>query len=140
MKTPPQSIPGLALGLMLALAGCSTAPTASGDATGASSSTGPSAAAAAALATSSPECLARKIQPGPPLQPGAIPEAVLGQRQNGLVAIRYDLQDGRPVNVRVVSSTPPGLYDAPALEHAQRFRDPARNTVSGCVMTVDIRF
>ncbi len=119
----------------LVLASCATAPAGPGG--GAS----PGAAAGAApLTQSSADCLARNIKPGPPLQAGSIPEAVLRQRQNGSVAIRYDLANGTPQNVKVVASTPPGLYDGPALEHAAKFRDPGRNTVAGCVMTVDVKF
>jgi hypothetical protein len=70
----------------------------------------------------------------------AIPEAVLKKAQSGSVALRYDVVAGAAQNVVVVASSPPGLYDAAALQHAARYREPTGTTVRGCVMTIDIKF
>ena len=91
-------------------------------------------------ALSSPECLAANLKPSDPFPPSAIPEAILKKAQSGLVAMRYDVVAGKAQNVFVVASNPPGLYDSYALQHANRYREPSGKTVSGCVMTIDIKF
>ena len=91
-------------------------------------------------ALSSPECLAANLKPSDPFTPSAIPEAILKKAQSGLVAMRYDVVAGKAQNVSVVASNPPGLYDSYALQHANRYREPSGKTVSGCVMTIDIKF
>lgn len=118
------------------LAACASAPP--GDRPGASAAG--SSPAGASLLHSSPECLAKNLRPGEPFPASAIPEAAAARRQSGSVAIRYDVVDGVAQNLVVVASTPPGLYDAAALEHAARYREPTRTTVRGCVMNIDVRF
>jgi hypothetical protein len=104
----------------------------SAQATGANSST--------QQTMSSPECVARNLKPGEPFPVAAIPEAVLKKAQSGSVALRYDVVAGAAQNVVVVASSPPGVYDAAALQHAARYREPTGTTVRGCVMTIDIKF
>ena len=94
----------------------------------------------ASQAQSSPECLAANLKPSDPFPPSAIPEAILKKAQSGLVAMRYDVVAGKAQNISVVASNPPGLYDSYALQHANRYREPSGKTVSGCVMTIDIKF
>ena len=89
---------------------------------------------------SSPECLAAKLQSGEPLPASAIPQAALDKRQSGSVAIRYDVIAGVARNLVVVSSEPAGLYDAVALNHAARYRDPGKTTVHGCVTIIEVKF
>lgn len=96
--------------------------------------------ARASLPQSSPECLAAKLKPSEPFTAAAIPPEVLKRAQNGWVAIRYDVIAGKAQNLAVVGSQPAGLYDAAALAHAARYREPAGTTVRGCIMTIDIRF
>ncbi|MDP3222413.1 MAG: hypothetical protein Q8M96_04680 [Rubrivivax sp.] len=121
----------LALTLALVLGACATQT---------SEPYKPLAEAQAKLPQSSPECLAKKIKAGDPLPASAIPEATLQKRQSGWVAMRYDLTAGKPQNIEIVASHPAGLYDAPALEHAARYRDPAGTTVRGCVMSIEVKF
>ena len=64
----------------------------------------------------------------------------MAKRQSGFVAIRYDVADGVAQNLELVGSSPPGLYDAAAMQHAARYRDPGRTTVRGCVMIIDVKF
>jgi hypothetical protein len=117
----------------------STAP--DNDQTGAQSPTvGAAAHTGAQPVMSSPECMARKLKPGDPFPVSAIPEALLKKAQSGSVAMRYDVIAGVAQNIVVVASSPPGVYDAPALQHAARYRDPTGSTVRGCVMTIDIKF
>jgi hypothetical protein len=89
---------------------------------------------------SSPECLAAKLRPGEPFPASAIPQAALAQRLSGWVAIRYDVLGGAAQNLVVVGSNPAGLYDAAALQHAARYRDPGKNNVRGCVTTIEVVF
>ncbi len=92
------------------------------------------------LPFSSPECLAAKLPPGEPFPASAIPSAALANRQNGLVAIRYDVIAGVAQNLQVVSSSPAGLYDAAAVQHAAKYRGPVSSTVRGCVTAIEIKF
>jgi hypothetical protein len=94
----------------------------------------------AKLPHSSPECLAKKLKPADPFPASAIPPEAMAKRQSGFVAIRYDVADGVAQNLELVGSSPPGLYDAAAMQHAARYRDPGRTTVRGCVMIIDIKF
>jgi hypothetical protein len=89
---------------------------------------------------SSPECLASKLRPADPFPASAIPPDAMAKRQSGFVAIRYDVADGVAQNLELVGSSPPGLYDAAAMQHAARYRDPGRTTVRGCVMIIDVKF
>jgi outer membrane biosynthesis protein TonB len=131
----PQALaPSLPLALCLALAACAapSSPPAPRYV--------PLAEAGALLPHSSPECLAKKLRPGEPFPASAIPAAALAARQSGWVAVRYDVVGGVAQNLVVAASSPAGLYDAAALQHAARYRDPGKTTVAGCVMTVDVKF
>jgi len=121
----------VSLSACIALAACATNPAGTGTA---------SAPGAAKSFASSPECLAANLKPSEPFPASAIPEAVMQKAQSGFVAVRYDVVAGRAQNLAVVSSTPQGLYDSYALQHAGKYRDPSGKTVAGCVMTIDIRF
>lgn len=92
------------------------------------------------LPFSSPECLAAKLPPGEPFPASAIPPAAQSNRQSGVVAIRYDVITGVAHNLQVVSSSPAGLYDAAALQHAEKYRAPLSPTVRGCVTIVEVKF
>jgi hypothetical protein len=94
----------------------------------------------AKLPHSSPECLAKKLKPADPFPASAIPSEAMAKRQSGFVAIRYDVADGVAQNLELVGSSPPGLYDAAAMQHAARYRDPGGTTVRGCVMIIDVKF
>ena len=119
------------LSICIALASCATKTNETNNSPGASG---------AKQAQSSPECLAANLKPSDPFPPSAIPEAILKRAQSGSVAMRYDVVAGKAQNVSVVASNPPGLYDSYALQHATRYREPGGKTVSGCVMTIDIKF
>jgi hypothetical protein len=120
---------------VLALAACASPGTDSATARPA----GPGPAGLAPVASSA-ECLAAQLSPAEPFLATAIPMEVLQRRQNGWVAVRYDVVGGRPGNVVVAASQPEGLYDRYALQHAQRYRDTGGKTAKGCVMTIDIKF
>ena len=92
------------------------------------------------LPFSSPECLAAKLPTGEPFPASAIPAAAQSNRQSGLVAIRYDVLAGVAQNLQLVSSSPAGLYDAAAMQHAANYRAPISSTVRGCVMIVEVKF
>ena len=92
------------------------------------------------LPFSSPECLAARLPSGEPFPASAIPAAAQASRQGGLVAIRYDVIDGAARNLQLVKSSPPGLYDAAAMQHAARYRTPTPVTVRGCVTVIDVKF
>ena len=92
------------------------------------------------LPFSSPECLAANLPPGEPFSASAIPPAALANRQGGLVAIRYDVVAGTAQNLQVVKSSPAGLYDAAALQHASKYRASPTSTVRGCVTIIDVKF
>lgn len=94
----------------------------------------------AALALSSADCLAMKLKPADPMPASAIPEEVLRKAQSGWVAMRYDVVAGKAHNVTVIASSPPGLYDAYALNYARQYSEPSGASVRGCVMTVNIKF
>jgi hypothetical protein len=94
----------------------------------------------ASLPTSSPECVAQKLKSGEPFPASAIPEAALSKKQSGWVAMRYDVVAGTAQNIKVVTSRPAGLYDAAALQHAAKYKDPTGSTVRGCVMTIEVKF
>lgn len=79
------------------------------------------------LPHSSPECLTANLPPAEPFPASAIPEAAMARRQSGWVAVRYDVVDGVARHVA-------------GLQHAARYRAPARGTVRGCVMVIDVRF
>lgn len=96
--------------------------------------------ARAALPQSSAACLAQKLKASDPFPASAIPDAALSQRQSGWVAMRYDVVAGTAQNIAVVASRPAGVYDAAALQHAARYRDPSKSTVRGCVMTIEVKF
>lgn len=127
--------PWLAFALASMIAACATPPPAP-----ATSPYVPLDQARANLPHSSPECLAKKLKPGDPFPAASIPAEAMAKRQSGWVAVRYDVAAGVPGNLVVVASSPAGLYDAAALAHAGRYRDPAKNTVAGCVMTIDVKF
>ena len=124
-------VPWLCLSLCLALASCATRPDQQGL---------PTDQSRAAVPSSSPECLASKIQPVEPFPVSAIPAALLAQQRSGLVALRYDVIAGVPRNVDVIRSSPAGVYDDAARQHLARYHDPAGGTAKDCVMTVDIKF
>ncbi len=129
MKTV-ESLAVFVIGLFLAAcAGTNTAQTAS-----------PQAVDRSNLPFSSPECLAAKLPPGEPFPASAIPAAAQANRQSGVVAIRYDVVGGIAQNLQVVSSSPAGLYDAAAMQHASKYRAPSSATVRGCVTIVEVTF
>ncbi len=117
---------------VLLLAACASPPTPNGEPA--------KSLGKADIPFSSPECLAAKLRPGDPFPASAIPPAALAKRQSGWVAIRYDVMAGSAQNLVVVGSHPAGLYDAAALEHAARYRDPGKNNVRGCVTTIEVAF
>ncbi len=92
------------------------------------------------LPQSSPECLAAKLRSGEPFPAGDIPESALANRVSGWVAMRYDVIAGKAQNIAVVESRPAGVYDAAALRHAAKYREPTGATVRGCVMTIEVKF
>jgi len=47
---------------------------------------------------------------------------------------------GAAQNLEVVSSTPSGLYDAAAMQHAARYRAPTKVSVRGCVTIIEVKF
>ena len=94
----------------------------------------------AAVPFSSPECLAARLKPGEPFPAAAIPEAALSKRQSGWVAIRYDVVAGAAQNLELVGSSPAGLYDAAAMQHAAKYRDGGKANVRGCVTTIEVKF
>ena len=96
--------------------------------------------ARAKLPQSSAECLAQNLKPGEPFPASAIPESALSKRQSGWVAMRYDVIAGTAQNIAVVTSTPAGVYDAAAVQHAAKYRDPKGATVRGCIMTIEVKF
>ena len=96
--------------------------------------------ARALLPLSSPECVAQNLKPGEPFPASEIPPSALSNKLSGWVAMRYDVVAGLAQNIIVVESRPTGLYDAAALKHAARYRDPKGATVRGCVMTIEVKF
>lgn len=125
-----------ALGVLsLGLTACATAP-----GPGAAGGSAGASAAAEDLLRNSAECEAARLKAPAPLPVSAIPDEVLRQRRSGWVTVRYDVAAGRPQNLRVVASTPPGLYDPYALRHAQAYADPGGGSARGCIMTVNIQF
>ena len=96
--------------------------------------------ARAKVPQTSPECLAQNPKPGEPFPASAIPTEAMSKKQGGLVAMRYDVLAGVAQNIAVVASTPPGLYDAAALQHAAKYREPRGITVRGCIMTIEVKF
>jgi hypothetical protein len=94
----------------------------------------------ALLPLSSSECLAQKLKSGEPFPASAVPEVALSKKQSGWVAMRYDVIAGVAQNIKVVTSRPAGIYDAAALQHAAKYRDPTGSTVRGCVMTIEVKF
>ena len=92
------------------------------------------------LPFSSPECLAAKLPPGESFPASAIPAAAQASRQSGVVAIRYDVVAGAAQNLQLVSSSPAGLYDAAAMQHAAKYRAPTNSTVRGCVTIIEVKF
>ena len=94
----------------------------------------------AKLPFSSPECLAAKLPLGEPFPASAIPPAAQTNRQSGLVAIRYDVVAGAAQNLQVVTSSPSGLYDSAAMQHAAKYRAPTSINVRGCVTIVEVKF
>jgi outer membrane biosynthesis protein TonB len=93
-----------------------------------------------AVPFSSPECLAAKLPPGEPFPASAIPEAALSKKQSGWVAIRYDVIDGSAQNLAVVGSSPTGLYDTAAMQHAAKYKVSGKAPVRGCVTTIEVKF
>ena len=89
---------------------------------------------------SSPECLAAKLPAGEPFPASAIPSAAQAARQSGLVAIRYDVVAGAAQNLQIVTSSPAGVYDAAAMQHAAKYRAPTAATVRGCVTVIEVKF
>ncbi len=71
------------------------------------------------------------------------PEAAKTQGIEGWVRLRYDIaSDGRVENLRVVESSPPGVFDAAAMAAVAQWRyrapviDGAPSAVSGVVSTL----
>lgn len=124
-------LPPLGLSLCLGLVACATGPAEKPVSLD---------EARASLPQSSAECLASKLKPSEPFLASAIPDEVLRKAQSGWVAMRYDVIAGQAQNVAVVGSQPRGLYDAYAVQHARRYREPSGATVHGCVMTIDVKF
>ena len=89
---------------------------------------------------SSPECLAAKLPAGEPFPASAIPASAQANRQSGLVAIRYDVVAGAAQNLQIVTSSPAGVYDAAAMQHAAKYRAPTSATVRGCVTVIEVKF
>lgn len=136
------------LSLCIVLASCATgtgpSPGSPSTSTSTTSNTNqtyvPLEEARATLPQSSAECLAQKLKPGDPFPESAIPASALSNRQSGWVAMRYDVIAGAAQNIAVVASRPAGVYDAAAVQHATRYRDPRGSTVRGCIMTIEVKF
>lgn len=92
------------------------------------------------LTRNSAECEAARLPSPAPMPVGDLPDSVLRTRQSGWSTVRYDVVNGKPQNLRVVSSSPPGLYDPYALKHARTYSDPGGGSARGCIMTVNIRY
>ncbi len=133
MKPTPAAF---ALLLLAGLAGCASSP--GGAPAGAAD--GPQPVDRANVPFSSAECLAAKLPAGEPFPASAIPAVAQARRQSGLVAIRYDVVGGAAQNLQIVTSSPPGLYDAAALQHAARYRTATAATVRGCVTVIEVKF
>ena len=131
------------LSLCIVLASCATG-TGPSSSTSSSSNTNqtyvPLEEARATLPQSSAECLAQKLKAGDPFPESAIPASALSNKQSGWVAMRYDVIAGAAQNIAVVESRPAGVYDAAAVQHAARYRDPRGSTVRGCIMTIEVKF
>lgn len=95
---------------------------------------------AAAALQPSPECETARLRAPEPLPVTSIPEEVLRKARSGWVAVRYDVVAGKARNVTVVSSEPPGLYDAYVVRHASGYTEPTGATVRGCIATTNIKF
>ena len=135
------------LSLCIVLASCATGtgPSPSSPSTSTTSSNTnqtyvPLEEAHASLPQSSAECLAQKLKAGDPFPESAIPASARSNRQSGWVAMRYDVIAGAAQNIAVVASRPAGVYDAAAVQHATRYRDPRGSTVRGCIMTIEVKF
>lgn len=86
------------------------------------------------------------LDPVPPGTPSAMlsllansgnPDTV----KNGVILVRYDVgQDGRPENVRVVESTPPGLHDYIVLNHVRSFAFRPRFQEGEPIRSTDLTF
>lgn len=100
----------------------------------------PASSGAGATLKPSPECEAAKLKALDPLPAGSLPDAVLRQARSGWVSVRYDVVAGKAQNIVVVSSEPPGLYDAYVVRHTSQYTEPTRATVRGCLATTNIRF
>ena len=122
----------LASFIALALAGCAGMKT--------TETISPQPVERTSLPFSSPECLAAKLPPGESFPASAIPAAAQANRQSGVVAIRYDLVGGVAQNLQVVSSSPAGLYDSAAMQHAAKYKAPISSTVRGCVTVIEVKF
>ena len=131
------------LSLCIVLASCATSTGLGTSSTGSSNTNQtyvPLEEARATLPQSSAECLAQKLKSGDPFPESAIPAAALSNKQSGWVAMRYDVIAGAAQNIAVVASRPAGVYDAAAVQHAARYRDPRGSTVRGCIMTIEVKF
>jgi hypothetical protein len=95
---------------------------------------------ASAVPQISPECLAAKLKPVDPLPINAIPEDVLRKAQSGWVVVSYDVVSGKARNLKVVGSSPSGLYDSYVLRHTANYTEPTGATVRGCIATTNIQF
>ena len=140
--TPSTLTHAALLSLCGVLASCASGPGSSGSGSGSPNSQAYVSLeeARATLPQSSAECLAQKLKDGDPFPASAIPESALSKKQSGWVAMRYDVIAGVAQNISVVTSRPAGVYDAAALRHASRYRDPSGSTVRGCVMTIEVKF
>lgn len=96
--------------------------------------------APSAVPQNSPECLSAKLKAVDPLPTNAIPDDVLRKAQSGWVTVSYDVIAGKAQNVKVVASSPPGLYDAHVLRHTNQYTEPSGSTVRGCIATTNIKF
>ena len=131
------------LSLCIVLASCATGTSSTSSSTGNNNTNQTYVSldeARATLPQSSAECLAQKLKSGAPFPESAIPAAALSNKQSGWVAMRYDVIAGAAQNIAVVASRPAGLYDAAAVQHAARYRDPRGPTVRGCIMTIEVKF
>lgn len=95
---------------------------------------------ASAVPQISPECVAAKLKPVDPLPINAIPEEVLRKAQSGWVAVSYDVVSGKARNLKVVGSSPSGLYEPYVLRHTSNYTEPTGATVRGCIATTNIQF
>jgi hypothetical protein len=74
-----------------------------------------------------------------PVDAANVPSDLVRKGQSGWAIVRFSMKAGVVVEASVVASSPARLYDAYALQHVRKNRNPQAPDASGCIASIEVK-